>query len=84
MGEIGLLLALVLRIFRYVLFARAIVSWIPNMDPYHPAIQFLHQVTEPVLEPVRRLLPPMQGFDLSFIVVFIGTVILENLVRGAF
>ncbi len=81
MGDI---LALVLQLFRWVLIARAIVSWIPNIDPYHPAVQLLYQITEPVLEPVRRLVPPMSGFDMSFIIVLFGTIVLENLVRSAF
>ncbi len=47
---------------------RALISWV-NPDPYNPIVQFLYRTTEPILQPVRRLLPPM-GIDISPIIVF--------------
>jgi YggT family protein len=41
--------------------------------------QFLYRITEPVLGPVRRVLPPMGGLDLSPLVVIIGIQILTGL-----
>ncbi len=35
---------------------RALISWV-NADPFNPIVQFLHQTTEPILEPIRRFLP---------------------------
>lgn len=55
---------LVARLLQLVLLARVLVSWIP-VDPYHPIIQTLYQITEPVLEPIRQLLPPGGGIDFS-------------------
>ena len=38
--------------------ARVLVSWLPmagvQIDPYHPLIRFLYQITDPILEPLRR------------------------------
>jgi YggT family protein len=38
--------------------ARVLVSWLPmagvRIDPYHPLIRFLYQITDPILEPIRR------------------------------
>jgi len=50
---------------------RAILSWIPTMDYGHPIIRFVMRITDPVLEPVRRILPPLGGLDLSPIVAIL-------------
>ncbi len=77
------LLALLAQLYSWVLLARALVSWIPNLDPYHPAVQVLHNLTEPVLEPIRKLIPPLGGFmDISIIVAFFALMVLEQLLRS--
>ena len=77
------LILVVLQLYSYVLLARALVSWIPNLDPYHPAVQFLYSITEPVLEPIRKLVPPLGGMiDISIIIAFFGIIILEQLLRS--
>lgn len=61
-----------LQIYAVLLFARVILSWFP-IGPHStlaPVYSFLHAVTEPVLAPLRRVLPPLGGFDLSPLVVF--------------
>jgi YggT family protein len=79
------LLLVVLQLYSYVLLARALVSWIPNLDPYHPAVQFLYSITEPVLEPIRKLVPPLGGMiDISMIIAFFGIIVLEQLLRSVF
>jgi YggT family protein len=71
-------LLMVLQIYSYVLLARALMSWIPNLDPYNPIVQFLLQITEPVLDPIRKLIPPLGGvMDISIIVAFFGIMILQ-------
>ena len=61
-----------------ILFPRALLSWFPAAPGSTLASinTVLYRLTEPVLAPVRRLLPTMQGggfgIDLSFIIVFIG------------
>ncbi len=61
-----------LDIYLLVLFARAILSWFPTRsDSGLASVQHvLWQLTEPVLAPVRRVIPPAGMFDLSFLVVF--------------
>ena len=66
-------------IYRWMIIARVLITWIPNVDYYHPLVRFIHNWTEPILAPFRRVLPPMGGFDLSPILVF---VVLE-FIRGA-
>jgi len=69
----------VLQIYTFVLLIRILITWIPNLDPYHPIVQLLFQVTEPVLEPARKLIPPIGMIDISPIVVFIVLGILQDL-----
>ncbi len=62
-----------------MLLARALVSWIPNLDPYNPAVQLLYRVTEPVLEPIRKLVPPIGGtMDISIIIAFFALLLLQQ------
>ena len=58
------------------------MSWIPNLDHSNPIVQMLIQVTDPVLEPARRLIPSIGMIDISPIVVFIVLGILQDLLRG--
>jgi YggT family protein len=77
------LLLVVLQLYSWILLARALISWIPNLDPYHPAVQFLYTITEPVLEPIRKLVPPLGGMiDISMIIAFFGIIVLEQLLRS--
>ncbi len=53
----------VLNFFLFTIFAGAILSWFAQ--GYNPVVQVFHQVSEPVLRPFRRLLPPVSGMDFS-------------------
>ncbi len=80
MNAVFEILAMLIQVYSYVLLARALISWIPNLDPYNPIVQFLYQITEPVLDPVRRLIPPLGGMiDISIIVVFFALIILQQM-----
>lgn len=64
----------ILRLVSFAFIARALLSWfrIKADSPFRPVSDFLHDVTEPVLLPIRRVLPPMGGFDLSVLIVILG------------
>lgn len=81
------LLLWLLNLVTIALFARAILSWFPiGFDsPIRPVADLLHRVTEPIVGPVRRILPPMGGLDLSLFIVMIGIqIILRPLVVAVF
>ncbi len=83
MNTVVEILSMALQIYSYVLLARALLSWIPNLDPYNPIVQFLFQITEPVLDPIRKLIPPLGGMiDISIIVAFFGIMILQFLLAS--
>lgn len=70
-----------LTIYMWVIIIRALISWV-NPDPYNPVVQFLYQVTEPVLFAVRRRLPYTGGIDLSPIVVIMAILFLQVFLVG--
>ena len=75
------ILGLLLKIYFFALLASIILSWI-SPGGSNPAVYLLYQITEPVMAPVRKLLPPMGGLDFSPILVFIGINVLEIVVRN--
>lgn len=78
------LLDSLISIYILILIVRAIMSWF-NPNSYHPVVQFLYRITEPVLSFVRRYLPVMGGFDLSPLVVILVLYFLQNfLVKSLF
>ena len=62
-----------LMILWWLIVIRALISWV-NPDPFNMIVQFLYQVTEPILGPIRRLLPPM-AIDVSPIIAFMGIMV---------
>lgn len=83
MNQVVDILGLIINIYTWILLARALISWIPNIDPGHPAVQILYQITEPVLAPIRKLIPPLGGvMDISIMVAFFALILLEQLIRN--
>ena len=81
MGSIFDMLGTAIQLYTFVLLARILITWIPNLDPLNPVVQLLYRVTDPVLEPARRLIPPIGMVDISPIVVFFGLQILSSILR---
>ncbi|MDA8211078.1 MAG: YggT family protein [Clostridia bacterium] len=67
--------------YRWILIARILLSWIGH-DPYHPLIKFVYRVTDPILEPLSRVIPPIGMIDVSPIIAFIILGLLKDLVLG--
>ena len=64
-------LSIFITILTWAILIRVLLSWIPNLSRDNPLVQLLMQITDPVLEPARRLIPPMCGMDFSPIVVIL-------------
>ncbi len=74
---LAVVLSMVLSIYQWIIIARAVLSWV-NPDPYNPIVRFIHNITEPVLAPVRRKLPTSYGgIDFSPIIVFFAIIFLK-------
>ena len=81
-----LLVDWVIQIYIWILIASAILSWLVSFDVVNrrnPLVnrvgQFLYQVTNPVLQPIRRVLPLIGGVDLSPLVVILLLWFIRNL-----
>lgn len=72
----------VLWIFELILLARVLLSWFPNVDRSNPVIRLLYDITEPVLRPVREMLPQTGMMDLSPLIVFLIIQVLMRLLSS--
>ena len=83
---IAKVLGVVLNIYMWVIIIRALISWV-SPDPYNPIVQFLTRITEPVLRPLRKLVPTWKlGVDLSpliaiLIIYFLEIAVVDTLAR---
>ena len=68
-----------LTIYKYLLLASVIISWI-NADPYNPIVNFIYRVTEPLLRRIRRHMPDTGMLDLSPLVAFAIIYVLQIVV----
>jgi YggT family protein len=70
-----------LNLYSWVIIAAALITWV-SPDPRNPVVRFLRQVTEPVLAPIRRLLPPWRtgGLDFSPLIAIIAIQFVERVV----
>jgi len=93
MIELFSFISLLLSLYIYILIAAAVMSWLVAFNVVNPRNQFvamvgefLYRITEPVLRPIRNVLPNLGGIDISPIIViiiiwFIQIVVLPNLLR---
>ena len=68
--------SLIVKIYFWSVIAVVVVSWIAPQSG-NPAIQLVAQITEPVMRPIRNIMPSMGGLDLSPIVVFLILNVLD-------
>jgi len=82
MNAIAELIIILLQVFSYALLGRAILSWFDPMQRW-PITRILGDLTEPVIAPIRQVVPPVGMIDLSFIVAFILIQVLQRLLAQA-
>lgn len=76
---IAKVLDIVLGIMYWLILVRALLSWV-NPDPFNPIVQFLYKTTEPILNPIRKILPFSRkfGIDISPIIAFLAIMFLRS------
>ncbi|MBV8600311.1 MAG: YggT family protein [Candidatus Eremiobacteraeota bacterium] len=73
----------ILQIYSIIMIVYAVVSWIPSIRGRWT--DYLAMLVEPVLVPIRRIIPPLGGFDLAFLIVLLviyfvnGTIVVQEL-----
>lgn len=71
------LVLLLLRIYMWSFLIMVVISWVAPGSG-HPAAFLLYQITEPVLAPIRRFIPPVGGLDFSVMVALLAIYMLTN------
>ena len=74
---------MVLGLLMFAIFIRAVLSWLP-LGSGNPVAVFIHRVTEPILQPIRRFMPRMGVMDLSPMIAIILLIILRAILGSAF
>ena len=72
---------LVFTLYSVAIIARALLPWF-RISYYHPVMRFLIRITEPVLAPLRRYIPPMGGLDFTPMVALLLLWFVEQLLRA--
>jgi len=76
-----MLLARLLDLYSYVVLASVILSWV-HLPPDNPFVKVIGTLTEPVLAPIRRILPAVGGMDFSPVVLLVGLSLIRRLLLG--
>ena len=66
------------QLYVFVLIGRVICSWV-SADPYNPIVRFLVAASDPLLNRIRRLVPPIAGLDFS---PLIAILVVQILIQG--
>ena len=82
MNFLRFFIPLLFNLYSFLILARVLLSWV-NVSPYHPIVVLIHEVTEPVLRPLRNVIPPIGMMDISPIAALILLQILESLIMSA-
>jgi len=78
-----LLLIQLIDVYTIVVLAAVVLTWI-RLSPRNPVLQFVHMLTEPVLAPARRIIPPLGGLDISPMLVMIALQAIRSVLVRSF
>jgi len=76
------LLTAAIKVYWFIILLRVISSWVPPEHRPQELYAFLLRLTEPVLAPVRKVLPPTHGLDLSPLIVLLLLSVIVGALRG--
>ena len=71
--------ALFFQIIIWIMIVRILLSWFPNINWFNQPFKAMKDITDPILEPFRRIIPPIGGIDFSPIVAFLALEILREI-----
>jgi YggT family protein len=78
----------VAQVLALLIIVRALLTWIPSVDFGHPVIRAIVRVTDPVLLPIRRVVPPLGGIDVTpiaaLLLIQLARSLLINILVAAF
>lgn len=80
-GDFGYMLIKAIEVYKWILLARILLTWLPSINWYNQPFRFLADVTDPALEPFRRIIPPIGMIDISPMVLFLALGLVQYLIR---
>lgn len=84
MSTFAFLVSKLIGLLELLIIVRALLSFLPNVDRYHPLVRFLHTVTDPLLMPFQRILPGNSiGMDFSPLLAIFVLQAIERLLVSA-
>ncbi len=75
-------IATVLEVVAFLLVARALTSWFPDLRRYQ-IVQILYDLTDPIIEPLRKLIPPIGMIDLSVMITVLALFLIAESLRAS-
>lgn len=76
------------QVLALLIIVRALLTWIPSVDYGHPVLRAIVRVTDPILLPIRRVVPPLGGIDVTpiaaLILIQVARYLLINIVVAVF
>jgi len=82
-GSFWALLSLLFSAYSFAIIIRSFLPWL-GVSHYHPVMRFLIDITEPLLGPIRRFIPPIGGLDFTPMVALLLIWALEQVIRAVF
>ena len=79
-GPVAQILTTFLYLLLVAVIIRSLLSWFP-MSPRNPFVQFIARVTDPLIQPVRRVVPPLGMIDLSGMIVIVVLYVMISVVN---
>jgi YggT family protein len=81
-GSISGIIATLLQLLSFAILIRALLSWV-NPDPSNPIVQFLVAITEPILQPLRQVVPRVGMIDITPMVALILLQVIAGMVASS-
>lgn len=78
MSDALLVIIKFLEIYKLVLVARILLTWLPSINWYNQPFKFIRDITDPILAPFSRLIPPIGGIDFSPMLLFFVLGLLQG------
>jgi YggT family protein len=75
------LLLFLLDLYSFIVFVSVALSWL-RLSPENPVVRVTSALTEPLLGPLRRVIPPVGGFDISPLVLLLSIQLVKRLLFG--
>ena len=76
--SLATILHILLNLYMWIFIIRALISWV-NPDPYNPIVRFLYNITDPVMDRVRRYLPlNFGGIDITPMIIILALIFLDS------